>query len=114
MACLDWRVGSENALLPHRPYIVGEFSGSGVFRAWMLAQECERQECGVPLVEVVCPDLEPKRQQNAFGANTEDDFLFETILVIAAIKPIGDGAILRIVLLHIRVEQQNRHRIAMG
>src|SRR6516165_783838 len=48
----------------------------------------------------------------AFPADAEDDFLLKPQRCIPAVKAAGDGAVIRIVLGDIRIEQQDRHRAA--
>src|ERR1051326_7668041 len=66
------------------------------------------------LVEMLDGDLETERLQNTRASDSEDDFLFETIGLIAAIEMMGDLAIIGPVLIEIGIEQQHRHAMPEG
>src|SRR5689334_4517674 len=66
------------------------------------------------LVEMVDRDLETERLQNTRPSDSKDDFLFETIGLIAAVEMMGDLAIISPVLIEISIEQQHRDAIPAG
>jgi hypothetical protein len=65
-------------------------------------------------VEMVDRDPETERLQNTRPSDSEDDFLFETIGLIAAVEMMGDRAIIGPVLIEIGIEQQHRDAMPEG
>ena len=65
-------------------------------------------------VEMVDRDLETECLQNTQPSDSEDDFLFETIGLIAAVEMMGDLAIIGPVLIEIGIEQQYRDATPEG
>ena len=106
------RVRRENTALAHRHGIVGRFTRLRVFiRLPEVAQQVQRQQRGVPFVEMIGVDVEAERLQHARAADTEHDLLLEPVGVPAAIEVVGDLPVLRAVLLDVGIEQQHRHLV---
>src|SRR5215472_5354309 len=65
-------------------------------------------------IEMVGRDLETEHLQDTRTPDSEDDFLLETIDLIAAVEMMGDPAIIGPVLIEIGIEQQHRDAMAEG
>src|SRR5262249_24043514 len=65
-------------------------------------------------VEMVDRDLETERLQDTRPRNSEDNFLFETIGLIAAVEMMSDLAVIGPILIEIGVEQQHRDAMSEG
>jgi hypothetical protein len=110
MARLHRGVGGEHATLPHRMQVVRERAFGAGRRLGITAQERQGEQRRVTLVEVVGGDLKTERPKQSFPADAEDDFLLQTQRGVASVKAAGDPAVRRIILGHVRVEQQDLHR----
>ncbi len=69
------------------------------------ANPFHREERGVALVHVIDRRLQAQRLQRAMPADAEQDFLLQAHLQIAAVKLIGDIAIVLAIGGHIRIEK---------
>jgi len=63
----------------------------------------------VALVHVKSLDVEAQRIENAQPADAQNDLLLQPVGLVASIEAIRDAAVGRIVLVEVRVEQENRH-----
>ena len=59
------------------------------------------------LVQMKCPDHEAESIQQPQTTHTEDDFLFEPVALVAAIKAIGDGLVRKVVVIEVGVKKEN-------
>jgi len=73
------------------------------------AHAFQPKECGVPLVHVVNGGLQSQSLEGAIPADAEEDLLFEPHLEIAAVKLVGDDAVLGAVGRKVGIEQEKRH-----
>ena len=69
----------------------------------------DAEEAGVALVHVEHRGLDAARGERLDAADAEQDLLAQAVLAVAAVEAVGDGALGRRVLGHVRVEQQQRH-----
>ena len=112
MARVDRSMGREHTPLAHRLQVVRECALGAGGRLRIAPQEGEREQRRMALIQVIGGDLETERTEEHFPADAEDDFLLKPQRCIPAVKAAGDGAVIRIVLGDIRIEQQDRHRAA--
>ena len=75
MAGLDRRMRGEHALHARLRQIEREIAFRAGRRLRMAAQQGQRQQGGVALIEVIGLDLEAERPEQALAADPEDDFL---------------------------------------
>jgi hypothetical protein len=68
----------------------------------------------VALIHVVGADMEAERLEDAHAADTQDDLLLQAALGISAIEAVCDRTIPHVVLVEIRVEQEDRHAMTKG
>ncbi len=74
-----------------------------------LAHPLHQQERRVALVEVPCRRLDAQGAQGTHAAHAEHDLLVQAHLAPADVQDVRDRTILRRVLRHVRVEQQEGH-----
>ncbi len=79
----------------------------------------QAEEARVPLVGVEHLGLrvagEPAvRAHRPYSADAQQHLLEQPVLAAAAVQPVGDIALARVVLLHVRVEEQQRHPADLG
>ena len=111
---LHRRVRGEHAFLADGMNIVLErFGNAGNRRDAVLVEQRQAQERGVALVEVVGLDPETERAQHTHPADAEYGFLLDAVALVAEIEPVGDGAVARLVLGHIGVEQDDRNLVSV-
>jgi hypothetical protein len=81
-----------------------------------LAQQRDREQRGVPLVEVVRADvlgLVVERAQQRHAADAEHRLLPQPVGVVAAVQVVGERPVLRTVLREVGVEQVDRQRVVV-
>ena len=71
----------------------------------VVAQTLQVSQCGMALVAVVDVFLDAKLLQGQYATDTEQDFLLQTVLPVAAIEAVGDGLVVVAVHLVVGVEQ---------
>ena len=69
------------------------------------AHPLQDEECRMPLVHVPSGRLESDRMQRAHTADAEHDLLLDASALVSAVKPVGDVAVLCVVVVQIGVEQ---------
>ena len=74
-----------------------------------LPQPLDGQERAVPLVHVADARLDAHHRQRAHAADAEEDLLAQAHVAVARIEARGDRALLRLVLRHVRIQQEQRH-----
>ena len=74
-----------------------------------LADALQRHERGVAFVQVPHGGLDAERAQRAHAADTEDDFLLDARLAVAAVEPRRQLAVPRRVFREIGVEEEQAH-----
>ncbi len=74
-------------------------------------QQGQRQQCSVPLVHVVHIRRNFERLHDPCAGNTKNRFLSQAVVVVAAIQMVGQSAIARIILRHIRIKEVDRHYV---
>ncbi len=99
------RVGREDDLRRHTPQ---RFPRVDAFDDHALADELERGERAVALVEMEHARRDAERRERADAADAEQQFLPDPDAVVAAVEPRRQLAILGLVALDVRVEQQQR------
>ena len=108
------RVGGEDALLPHCLHVRVREVGRRT-PAEAAGEESERQQGGVPLVDVVvhivgeAGGLEDRRAPDA-----EHHLLAEPVARVATVERVGEAAIELGVLGQVGVEEVDRHRVPVG
>ena len=113
MTSPDRGVRREDAHLPDTYLVIDGLALHDVFRrAAGLVEELEGQEGRVPFIHVIGIDVEAKHPEHAHAADAQHNFLLESISGVAAIKAVGDSAVLDAVLLEIRIQQEKRYAVA--
>ena len=105
------RVGGEDVAGPHR------FDGLRVAQPVVhdrLPDAFEAEEAGVALVGVEHLRLDAERLQRADAADAEQDLLAQAVLDVAAVETVGHLTQVVRVLLHVRVEEIQRHPTDVG
>ena len=87
---------------PHR------FPRVDSFRLHPLADQFERGERTVPLVQVDDTRRDSERRERSDAANAKQQFLTDPHAIVAAVQPRRQLAILGPIPLHVRVEEQQR------
>jgi hypothetical protein len=104
MTRVDRSMGREHTPLPHRLQVIGKRAFGARSRLRVTAQESQREQRRIALIEVVGGDFETERPKEHFPADAEHDFLLEAQLCVSAVKPVGDAAVVRLVLGDISVQ----------
>ena len=99
------RVRREDGRAPH----FGERVFPGLARREEVAHALQHDERRVAFVQVPHGRLQAERAQREHAAEAEHDFLLQARVLAAAVQPRGQLAIPRLVLLEVRVEQQQAH-----
>ena len=74
-----------------------------------VAHALDAEEAGVALVHVEDRGLDAAGRERLDAADAEQDLLAQAVLAVAAVEAVGDGALGRRVVRHVRVEQEQRH-----
>ena len=99
------RVGREHAARAHPAHGVRE----RVPARHQLSHPLHQHEGSVPFVGVPGGWVVPQGAQHAHAADAEHPFLPQPQVGAAGVEPMGQPAVGRIVLLEVRVQEQNRH-----
>ena len=97
--------------------VVGDLARLGEGQVLLLheaADLLERDEGGVALVDVPDRRLQAHLLEGAQASDAEHDLLLEARLVAAAVEPLRDLAVGRLVLRQVRVEQEQGHAAHLG
>ena len=105
VACRHGRVRGEHAVLLHERLCFGE----RLLRLQLLAEEFQRQECGVPFVHVEDRRVDAQFAHEPYAADAEEDLLADAVRLIAAVHMGGEVAVELAVLRQVGVEQEERH-----
>ena len=73
------------------------------------ADPLQREEAGVALVEVEHVDVEAEGAQRPIAADAEQELLSDPLLGAAAVEPVGDELVGRLVAVDLAVEEVQRH-----
>ena len=110
MAGLHRGVGGKDAQVFDTVYVPDQFLVPHLLDGpFKFIQQFQGQQAGVPFVEVVFLDFKTQFLQHPGAPETEDDFLFEPVGLVAAVKRGGDLPVFRGVPLHIGIQEKNRH-----
>ena len=105
------RVGREDARRAHR---LDRLAVGQARVLHQLADPLEPEEPGVALVGVEHLRIDPEGVEGAHAADAEEDLLAQAVLGLAAVEPVGDRPQVGGVLLHVGVEQVERHPPDLG
>ncbi len=100
----------KTAAAPHARHGLLELDALGHQLAGLLHE----QERGVALVEVPGRRRDAQRAQGTHSADAQDELLVEAHLTAPHVEDVADGPVALGVLLHVGVEQQERHTADLG
>jgi hypothetical protein len=103
------RVACKDAFFSHCLY-VGEDNGLPATVLSLLIQQLDRKQTGVPFVHMEPPDLVVAQgAEHLHPADTKNHFLAKPVVLIAAVKIVGQGSVRFGIFRQVGIQEINRH-----